>query len=783
MAALSPILKIEIYLTINGVEQEVIVADETTTTDVLPVIKADDVISGYAKIYLPDNDVRVAHLDETEVQLSETLKFKVPYKYRAYDLSNDLVDSGEYFSRNGIDLSVYTDSTIAGWECDGTIHYGSVVTGVRGDIDLYAVLNTGSITIPDVTVTVSGYPSTATANSGIYRLADLTGSFTVKANPASASFPSGAKYVWSISKIGGSAVSDSILDALQDNDEITITSAMLTAMGISSFNDISTNSSNPDKIKVICTVKHDALPSSEWRSNNASPLQIKIWRLPTVSATIGTSTLYAAASNSLGQTTITVTGATGTPGTPVVTPASASSLLTFGTPQQVSSDTYTISVSIASDASGTDCFGKVWFNNNTTVGIQIPDPSGATADAGNVTLKNKYQYTLQGYSSTGAVFFSNVDDGTTVDFSTAAAKYSSVPAGRSIVAFKDTVDGTIYKESDFPITFNSTNFDTRRDITLKAILNFSYSVKDTNDGALSQQGTTSDPYILTLGGTGANSGLHVSVPSGEVVGIMGTTFDPTGVLSVSNGSSPYNNPRIGIRNSATADTLPASPIKVTIADSGTGASRDFYVKVIIGTKASPDTVGDIVFKDGTACAYDETTLTSAQLSNAVAVIFQTAGGRKLGIALSETTGLAWALSGTPGADKNFDTSTADGSGNWDKIKAGDSTAASNPGNYPVFNYCNNFSVPGCTSGWYLPARDELQLLSQTADAVPNVNTALNKITGATPIDQYGTYWTSSQAYWGGANYNQSYGIDMGFGSASGFSRNLTDKKVRAVHEF
>ena len=106
------------------------------------------------------------------------------------------------------------------------------------------------------------------------------------------------------------------------------------------------------------------------------------------------------------------------------------------------------------------------------------------------------------------MFFSNVDDGTTVDFSTAVAKYSSVPSGRPIVAFKDTTDDTIYKESDFPITFNSTNFGTRRDITLKAILNFSYSVKDGNDAALTQTGTQADPYILTFGGTGANSSLH-----------------------------------------------------------------------------------------------------------------------------------------------------------------------------------------------------------------------------------------------------------------------------------
>lgn len=109
MAALPDIHKVEIHLTINGVPQEVIVADATTTTDVLPKISVGDIVSGYAEIFLPDNEIRTAQLDETEIALSNTLKFKVPYYYSAIGLDgNTLVFDEIYYAGTGIDLSAYT---------------------------------------------------------------------------------------------------------------------------------------------------------------------------------------------------------------------------------------------------------------------------------------------------------------------------------------------------------------------------------------------------------------------------------------------------------------------------------------------------------------------------------------------------------------------------------------------------------------------------------------------------------------------------------------------------
>ncbi|MBR3814266.1 MAG: DUF1566 domain-containing protein [Spirochaetaceae bacterium] len=618
MAALPDIHKVEIHLTINGVPQEVIVADATTTTDVLPKISVGDIVSGYAEIFLPDNEIRTAQLDETEIALSNTLKFKVPYYYSACGLDGTpLVFDEIYYAGSGIDLSAYavdpnTGESIAGWYCvqDGTTHYGSYVTGVRGDITLNAVEDTGAIT-----------------------------------------------------------------------------------------------------------------------------------------ATVATSTLYAEQSNPLGdqgQTTITITGATGTPTVATVNPSQAS-LLTFGTPMPDANDAskYTVSVAIASDTD-TDNFNKVWFSDSTNVFIQATDPSGATSNPLSLTLCNMYGYQLM--QSDGTLDSSaTVLEGTTLSFDTAKTTVGTDVSGREIVAFKNASGNVVLCEKTNPgptsITFNSTNFN-KRLVSLTAVPVFTYTVKDANDNNLTQTGTQADPYILKFNGTAAEKGLHVSVPTGEFVGLINTTFDTSNVLSRSLGSSPYNNPGIGIMNTLTIAEIPSTPVKVTLADSGTGATREFYVKIqppIIGTKPAPDTVGDIVFKDGSAMTPTQfSALSSAEQNtkkaDVIAVFFDATN--KLGIALNESTPLVWAT-GSIGINCNFGTSNTDGSGNWSVIGLQDPTGTA--AQYPAFNYCNNYS-PSDTGGWYLPAIDELWTLSNSS-TLTTVNAALSQISGSTVT---GYYWSSSQ---------------------------------------
>ena len=196
MAALDNITNVRIELTINGVAQEAIIADATTTTDVLPKIRADDTVSGTAYINLANGTTRVAQLDETEVALGAVLKFKVPYYYTCLNSSGaEIVPSTEYFARSGIDLSAHTTDNMAGWLCsDGTMHNGSHVTGVRGDITLTPVYNA-----PDCTISVSPGTGITSQGSDVYEISALTDSFNFAvALTDGSSFPDGTNISWQI---------------------------------------------------------------------------------------------------------------------------------------------------------------------------------------------------------------------------------------------------------------------------------------------------------------------------------------------------------------------------------------------------------------------------------------------------------------------------------------------------------------------------------------------------------------------------------------------------------
>lgn len=93
---------------------------------------------------------------------------------------------------------------------------------------------------------------------------------------------------------------------------------------------------------------------------------------------------------------------------------------------------------------------------------------------------------------------------------------------------------------------------------------------------------------------------------------------------------------------------------VTLNSTNTG----MYLTAITGSKPAPDTVGDIVFSDGSACAYTDI-LTSEQTDAAVAVIFyagtetDSLGKRVLGVGLKNSYGdgtgaMQWCISTAEG---------------------------------------------------------------------------------------------------------------------------------------
>lgn len=141
------VTSVDIILYVNNERFEINNVDETTTTEVLPRISVGDTVSGTAYIHLTDGTTRQAQLDVSTIGLANNLKFKVPYHYICRESSTgSIITQGEYFSRDGIDLSASTTGLIAGWKCtyaDGTTttHNGAYVTGVRGDIELTAMYN------------------------------------------------------------------------------------------------------------------------------------------------------------------------------------------------------------------------------------------------------------------------------------------------------------------------------------------------------------------------------------------------------------------------------------------------------------------------------------------------------------------------------------------------------------------------------------------------------------------------------------------------------------------
>lgn len=213
---------------------------------------------------------------------------------------------------------------------------------------------------------------------------------------------------------------------------------------------------------------------------------------------------------------------------------------------------------------------------------------------------------------------------------------------------------------------------------------------------------------------------------------------------------------------------------------------------LIGTKASPTTIGDIVFSDKSAIAYSaDLVLTEMQKAEAVAVIFYdgsgTMGDRILGVGLEESEPLSWAT-GATGTATNFSTDTDNGKENWDVITRADTSAeATSSTSYPAFYYANSYTANGFLSDWYIPAKTELEALR---DKVTTVNNAIEKIgvVGAVvKISKTSTtashYWTSSQASsLTTDNYTSYYGNFSSSASFSGTARNDTCH-VRVIHEF
>ena len=208
-------------------------------------------------------------------------------------------------------------------------------------------------------------------------------------------------------------------------------------------------------------------------------------------------------------------------------------------------------------------------------------------------------------------------------------------------------------------------------------------------------------------------------------------------------------------------------------------------KAMLGSKASPDAVGDIVFSDGSAEAYsDSLTLTTEQKAAAIAVIFDAT--KKLGVGLKQGQDKMWAKIGTAGYNEiatlsaNSDSGSnagdaefsgagaSDGSGSLETFKkfvkdnGNDYSEENYPAWYWIENYAANASLAGTSyeSGWYMPSIKELCDLYKENEAV---NNSINK-TGGTQMSA-SWYWSSSQiASHNSSSSSYAWGVDFGSGN-------------------
>lgn len=104
--------------------------------------------------------------------------------------------------------------------------------------------------------------------------------------------------------------------------------------------------------------------------------------------------------------------------------------------------------------------------------------------------------------------------------------------------------------------------------------------------------------------------------------------------------------------------------------------------------------------------------------------------------------VSWCKYEADGYNKKIPTSTKEGKGSWNIIKANVSDSDTS-GNYPIFEACNKLTDGGKT--WFVPARDELIAIKMNRKAI---NAGMAKLPDEYKIDKFldnGAFVSSSQS--------------------------------------
>ena len=320
----------------------------------------------------------------------------------------------------------------------------------------------------------------------------------------------------------------------------------------------------------------------------------------------------------------------------------------------------------------------------------------------------------------------------------------AVNSGTEVTITCSTEGAKIYYTTDgSEPTASSTEYTAAISVTAAVTLKAIAVKSGMNDSAVASasytiKGTVATPAFSVASGA-VESGTTVTITcSTEGAKIYYTTDgnEPTA-------SSTEYTAAISITE---AVTLKAIAVKDGMNDSAV-ASASYTIK----PGYSKCVVGDFVLKDGTILSKDKT----PDSGTVAAVIVRAAANGKpalgVGIVHSET-GLAWCTDSAEGYSINITdlqgsttSDYMDGSDGWKKLKAACSDAASNPENYPAWNYCRNYGANNClegdlATGWYLPTAAELDTIYQNKTVV---DASLSKAVGSQFVSQ--CYWSCCQS--------------------------------------
>lgn len=398
-----------------------------------------------------------------------------------------------------------------------------------------------------------------------------------------------------------------------------------------------------------------------------------------------------------------------------------------------------------------------WYNGDTAFDFT----SAITAD---ITLKAKWLKAC-------TVTFETNGGNTVSPRKVASGKKLSRPSAPT----KATVDATAYSFTGwFTDSACTKNYDfetpVTADITLYAKWNevavYSITINETENGTATASKTSDieegETVTLTITPKSGDSSTDYSVES----------------VSVKNGENDV---------ALSADlsfVMPAGNVTVIV---------NITKKSYIGSKkpSVAKAVGDIVFNDGSATPYtEELTLTDAQKTAAIAVIYKADGTKSYGVGIKHSSKMenGWCLSSAK--IKNYDipeiqctvkkggsgdsygnykiTGNTDGSDNFAKIKAalGDDDDTDDLSKYPAFEFAINYKDKEGShvketfyeDGWYLPAVAELFDIWKEK---VTVDAALEKCDGD-KFDDKNCYWSSNQyPQWGSVDWVRYFFFSQG----------------------